>query len=136
MTDVSPVPIVHDDEALHRVVNPRSNALNPDGTVHYMAFYSNTDPHRVSVDRAAYRTTDDSLREWPGCGLAKLIAKHVRAIKLAEAAVRVDALPEDGNDAHAEIVAPTDASKKKVKTVVCVRLAELASVCVKPPTAA
>lgn len=118
---------VEGDEELHRALNPRSNALAEDGRVHYMAFYSSTEPWRISVDRARYRVAKESLRERTDWRLARLLTETVRGLPF-EPALTVDSVPEDGNDAHAEIVVDAKISKTQVKTKVCVKLAEIATV--------
>lgn len=117
---------VDDAEVLHRILNARTNAIGADGNVHYMAFYSSTNPWRISVDRARYRSTAATLLGRPDWRLAKLITAGVRALPV-DPSLRVDGLPENGNDAHAEIVAAPQISKKQMKTRICVQLAEIAS---------
>ena len=117
---------VADDEDLHRILYPGANALR-DGVVHYMAFYSSTMPHRISVDRARYRPAAVSLLGRADCRLAKLLARTVRSLRFdALPPLLVEAAPELGNDAHAEIIADSAYSKNKLKTRVCVELAEAA----------
>lgn len=124
MVDVPPR--VDDDEVLHRVLNPRTNSIGADGRVHYMAFYSSTDPWRISVDRARFRAAAATLVGRSDWRLAKLATGGVRALPV-DPSLRVDGLPENGNDAHAEIIAAQQISKKQMKTRICALLAEIAS---------
>ena len=124
-------PHVADEEELHRLLNPAANACGVDGRVHYMAFFSSTDPHHISVDRARHRTVEESLRGRERHGLAQLETGKVRALPVTPPLV-VESMPENGNDAHAEIVAHETISKNGMKTKVCVLLAGLASVVLQP----
>lgn len=117
---------VADGETLHRLLDPNANAIGPDGSIHYMAFYSNTLPHRISVDRANYRSVEESLQKHRRCGLAAIGVEPVRGLPF-DPRLRVQSVVENDNDAHAEIIANEGMSKKSVKTKVCVKLAEIAT---------
>ena len=120
---------VADEEALHRLVQSgQSRGEKP----HYIAFYSSTEPFRISVDRSGYRTLEDSLAQSPKCGAAVLGAGPVRAIAL-EPHLVVERVPENGNDAHGEIVVPQTFSKNAVKTKVCAKLADISTMIREPP---
>jgi hypothetical protein len=113
---------VSDDEILHRIVRPENiSGEKP----HYMAFYSATEPYRISVDRGEYRTSAESLASaTAGARLAALRAGAARELALLPT-LRVESVPEHGNPAHAEIIASTEISKKQMKTKVCAMLADI-----------
>ena len=131
----SPPDVVNDEESLHRMLLANGNGVR-DGEVHYMAFYSSSYPFRISVDRGEYRTISQSLANWGSQnGVARLEAAHVRGLEFTPP-LEVEAVPEHGNDAHAEIVVDENKfSKNRVKTKVCRKLAALAKI-VRDPTIA
>lgn len=122
-----PVPVaVADTETLHRVVADPGNVRGE--KPHYMAFYSKTEPARISVDRAAYRSVEQTLAgERAEAQVAALVAGDVRALSL-EPALRVESCPENDNDAHAEIRANPELSKNFIKTKVCWMLADVSRI--------
>lgn len=130
MSQGQPPEAVADEETLHRLVpGPQCGVEKP----HYMAFYSSTEPWRISVDRADYRSLDTSLAQWPTRGAASLNTRRVRELPV-EPRLAVDGRPENDNDAHAEILVATTTSKSFVKTKVCVKLAESSTMVRQPPT--
>jgi hypothetical protein len=134
MSGGKPPALVADEEILHRAVPAGSSR---EDKPHYMAFYSSTEPWRISVDRATYRTLEESLAGWPTCGAAALQVGAVRELAF-EPHLTVESVPENDNDAHAEIVVAKATSKNAVKTKVCAKLAEISTMVrqpVKPPPA-
>jgi hypothetical protein len=129
MSDELPSAHVAHEETLHRVVAPGSDGPEKP---HYMAFYSKTEPHRISVDRATYRTIDQTLESRPWCGAAALNTGAVRELEF-EPRLIVESKPENGNDAHSEIVADTARSPTFVKTKVCAKLADISKMVRQPP---
>jgi hypothetical protein len=125
MNETASVPVaVADTERLHRVTDPQNVR---DGKPHYMAFYSKTEPARISVDRAEYRSIEETLvGEPPGTRIAALIAGEVRALPIVPP-LRVESCPENGNEAHAEIRVGDAPSKSFIKTKVCAMLADISS---------
>lgn len=137
--------IVDDAEPLQRAINgnPAAQLVRPDGTVHYLAFWSATEPWwHISVDRGLYRSKQATLRGRAGFRLGVLNTGAVRRLELSPPAeVTHKPEPEDESDpsspinhAHAHISVPPKGSapdsppgysKNKVKTVVCAKLAEL-----------
>lgn len=115
---------VEDAETLHRLVQPASCG---EDKPHYMAFYSSSMPHRISVDRAAYRTIEESITQAPTWGVAALDAGPVRKLPFVPT-LAVESVPENDNDAHAEIVVDDLHSKNFVKTKVCKQLADISTI--------
>lgn len=114
-------PLVADDEDLHRAV-PRENVA-ADGHVHYMAFYSASDDEdevkRVSFDRARYRPLAETMTGRTEHALARIAAGAARRIPGIDPPLDVVSRPENGNEAHAELVYSGTISKKQMKTRIC-----------------
>lgn len=95
------VPVdVSDGEKLHRRVHP--TFIKDDGSVSSQAF---TDPE-MSVDRAEYRTLDETLEGCPLHGCAAVETRYARSL-----GQEVVAAPELFNPAHAHV------NGKKTKSV-------------------
>jgi len=126
---------VSDEETLHRLLPPSASNMVVNGRVHPLMFYSSTEPYRVSVDRAAYRTADESLHGKPRHGIAALLTSAVRLLDVSPyQRLGVESLPELGNDAHAEIQADPTMSKNHMKTKISKKLSEIADVLRSPST--
>jgi hypothetical protein len=91
--DAKPVSIpreIGDDETLHRRIHPTH--VKPDGSVSSQAFRD----AQMSVDRAAFRATVDTLHGYGGYGISAFIAHFARQHGQT---IRAD--PELLNPAHA-----------------------------------
>jgi hypothetical protein len=134
MTDAARVPVaVADSERLHRVVADPQNVRG--SKPHYMAFYSKTEPARISVDRAEYRSLAQTLAgERPEASVAALLTADARGLAIVPP-LRVESCPENDNDAHAEIRANDEHSKNFIKTKVCAMLADVSSMVPRPSPA-
>lgn len=93
-------PSVADDENLHRRVHP--TFIKFDGSVSSQAF---TDPE-MSVDRAEYRSLDETLDGYPQHGCATVETGFARSLHQ-----EVVAVPELLNPAHAHV------NGKKTKSI-------------------
>lgn len=88
---------IADEEMLARRIHP--NHIKPDGTISSAAF---TDDE-LSVDRSAYRSTEDSLRDHPDKGLAHFQAGRVRSEPLLRY-LELKSDPDFTNPAHALVL--------------------------------
>ena len=99
--------------------------------MHYMAFFTKTEPDRISVDRVRYRTIEQSLAGKVGWRLARLRTGAVRALRfsppLPAAPLTVDSAPIEGNAAHAEIAVCGTVSKNGIKEKICGELARIST---------
>lgn len=94
--------VVEDPEQLNRRVHPEQ--VKPDGTVSSAAF---KDPE-MSVDRAALRRVEETLKAHDGYGAVALIAADARALDQ-----KVHADPTLLNPAHALVVGKKTGSISK-----------------------
>lgn len=123
--------IVEDREALHRVIEPQNcRGERP----HYMAFWTRKEPRRYSVDRAEFRSIQKSLERHPTWGLAAINAGVVRSLEFTPA-LQVIGVPENDNDAHAEIRIDEKISKTQIETKISRKLADNAVMVQQPAPA-
>lgn len=122
------------DEVLHRRLKA-TQVHHEEGRPTRVAYYSHRDPYRLSVDRAAYRSIEQTLEGHPGFGLAAIEA--AAAEEATGAPPEPDPIPAghpdapEGNPAHANIVIPDNVTKSK-RGKIARRLARASSLIVMP----
>ncbi len=124
-------PSIPDDEMLRRRLMRHAGWFKPDGTLTPLPFQDATTSERlVSVHRASIWTIDDVLRNYPGVGIAEVVAGVPRANQHLVASD-----PEPNDPSHALLVPTPELTSGNKRREAAYRIAKLARIIVDPPPA-